>query len=129
MSLALNNWALATNAYSALIAIISLPLAYLFKVFYSSTNITLPLLRTFGEHSSVSQIFLFCTGSAENSISSVLSLCCYGYIVSYFLCASSHLTFTTPWVKIAADDKLGEIFPRKQDLTFHANCLQKRQFA
>ena len=37
------------------------------------------------------------------------------------------------WVKVSADDKITEIFflifPRKQVLTFHANCLQWRQFA
>ena len=43
----------ATSIYSALIVIISL------KVFYSFTNITLPLLRIFGKHSSVSPMLLF----------------------------------------------------------------------
>ena len=35
------------------------------------------------------------------------------------------------WVKVSADDILNyafffQIFPRKQDLTFHANCLKYR---
>ena len=37
-------------------------------------------------------------------------------------------TFSTLWAN-SADDKLNIfiiIFPRKQDLTFHANCLQWR---
>ena len=39
------------------------------------------------------------------------------------------LTFTTLWPN-SADNKLMmfSCFPRKQDLTFHANCLQRRQF-
>ena len=40
-------------------------------------------------------------------------------------------TFTTLWA-FSADDKLIILFlilPRKQDLTFHANCLLRRQFA
>ena len=37
------------------------------------------------------------------------------------------LTFTTLWTN-SADDKL-IFFPRKKDLTFHANCLHWRQFA
>ena len=36
-----------------------------------------------------------------------------------------NLTFTTPWAN-SADEKLviSSLFPRKQDLKFHANCLQ-----
>ena len=44
--------------------------------------------------------------------------------------------YSALWVKFSADDILKVfflcfllIFPRKQDLTFHANCLQLRQFA
>ena len=40
------------------------------------------------------------------------------------------LNFTTLWVNSADDkDYFFLIFPRKLDLTFHANCLQWRQFA
>ena len=39
--------------------------------------------------------------------------------------------FLVLWVKFSADEVLKYIsyFPRKQVLTFHANCLQWRQFA
>ena len=38
--------------------------------------------------------------------------------------------FFALWVKFSADDILKYFFsPRKQDLTFHANCLQWRKFA
>ena len=43
------------------------------------------------------------------------------------------VTFTAAlWVKFSADDILEIfflIFPRKQDMTFHANCFLRRQFA
>ena len=42
----------------------------------------------------------------------------------------NYLTFITLWAN-SADDKfmIFSCFPRKQDLTFHANCLHWRQFA
>ena len=39
------------------------------------------------------------------------------------------LTFTTLWAHSEDGDFFFLIFPRKQDLTFYANCLQWRQFA
>ena len=62
----------------------------------------------------------------------------YHYCENYFVCCSCSfskkiykLTFTTLWA-FSADDKMMLFFlffPRKQDLTFHANCLRRRQFA
>ena len=46
-------------------------------------------------------------------------------------CISNPLTFTTDWAN-SADDKLVIFFltfSKKQDLTFHPNCLYWRQFA